>query len=456
MALIETIPVKEDYRRRMAYQLMKEGSDANTPVLHWAQGLAKLGQGAIGGYMMRNADERDKETEAGNNAALIAALGGAGPTSAPPAQAPAVTPKPPQTAPMTSVNPQAGAIPAALSGPRPSGPVMPSAKVWGDAEAEAAGLYEKPTQTASLAPMVPTPVKTEAVAPTQVAQAAPAAPAPTAPQMADAKAKIAAMLASDNPQMRKLGQGMAQSLLTQQLAGDKPTDEMREHALDSRERAARGEKPLPFFDFKSKLKQAGATNVTTNVGGGSDKQIFDTMDEGTKAARATAAGLTGLREARQAIEGGAILGAGADMRLGLQKAGALIGVTDPAKIVNTETFRAAIAPQVAAVLKSTVGTANISNTDREFAEKAAGGNINLDEKSIARLLNIMEKASVGQLEQHQKRLDSVYADPEKYKRERALFGVDMPAMPAPAAPAAPQAPDRAAIEKEMRRRNLLK
>ncbi len=79
------------------------------------------------------------------------------------------------------------------------------------------------------------------------------------------------------------------------------------------------------------------------------------------------------------------------------------------------------------MLKSTVGTANISNTDREFAEKAAGGNITLDERSISRLLDIMERAGSAQLEGHMKRLEKVYPDPEKYARERALFGVDAPA-----------------------------
>lgn len=439
MALIETIPAKEDYRRKMAYRLMMEGADAS-PVQHWAQGLARLGQGALGGYEMYQADQKDKETEAGNNAALIAALSGGGPASAMPA---ATAPRP-QPAPMSSVNPQAGAIPAALAGPRPGGPVMPSAKVWGDQEAEAAGLYEKPTQVASLAPAAPS----SAPAPTPTPTPAPApvaTPAPTDPQMQAAKARIAEMLASDNPQMRKLGQNMAQTLLTTQLSGDKPTDEMREYKLDADQRKSRGENPLSFFDFKSKLKQAGATNITTNVGGGSDKQIFDAMDESAKAARQTAQGLTGLREARAAIEGGAVTGQWANEKLALQKVGASLGITDPSKIVNTETFRAAIAPQIAAVLKSTVGTTNISNTDREFAEKAAGGNITLDEKSILRLMDIMERASAGQLEGHQKRLEKVYGDPEKFARERALFGVDTPAVPARVAPASP---DKNALKKK--------
>lgn len=415
MALIETIPVKEDYRRKMAYKLMMEASDANTPIQHWAQGLAKLGQGAIGGLMMRRADERDQETEAGNNAALIAALQGGGMPAAASAQ-----PMPP----VSSVTPSAGAVPAALTGARPGGPVMPSAKVWGDAEAEAAGLYEKPAQPqiAANGP-VALPPQPAAAAPV----AAPAVPAPTDTQMSAAKARLVQMLQSDNPQVRKLGQNMAQTMIVSQLAGEKPTDDIREY-----ERAT---KDPAFRQYLIDMKKAGRNETTVNVGGGSDKQVFDAMDESAKAARTAAAGLTGLREARNAIQGGAITGFRADDRLSLQKAGAFFGVADPSKIVNTETFKAAIAPQVSAVLKSTVGTANISNTDREFAEKAAGGNINLDEKSISRLLDIMERASVGQLEAHQKRLDKVYGDPEKFGRERALFGVDMPPAPMPVTPA---------------------
>jgi hypothetical protein len=302
---------------------------------------------------------------------------------------------------------------------------MPSNKVWGDAEAEQAGIYEKPGQP-KIAANGPVALPPPAAPPVAPPTASPVVPNPTDTQMADAKARIAAMLQSDNPQMRTLGRNMAQTMLTSQLAGDKPTDDIREFQY--------GQKNPAFNQWVLDKKKAGSTNVTTNVGGGSDKQIFDALDESAKEARATAAGLTGLREARTAIQGGAITGAGADQRLALQKVGALVGVADPSKITNTETFRAAIAPQVAAVLKSTVGTANISNTDREFAEKAAGGSITLDEKSITRLMDIMERASVGKLEAHQKKVDKIYSDPEKFGRERALFGVDMPAAPMPAAP----------------------
>jgi hypothetical protein len=253
MALIETIPVKEDYRRKMAYKLMADATSAE-PIQHWAQGLARLGQGAIGGYSMYQADQRDKETEAGNNAALIAALQGGVPASpaAPPEQPTPQRPTAQPTPPVSSVTPSAGAVPAALSGARPGGPVMPSNKVWGDAEAEAAGIYEKPgPQIAANGPVALPPQP--AAPPVAPPAAPPVAPTPSEPQMADAKARLVQMLQSDNPQMRKLGQNMAQALLTQQLQGEKPTDSIREFQY--------GQKNPAFNQSKIELEAAKAAAV---------------------------------------------------------------------------------------------------------------------------------------------------------------------------------------------------
>ncbi|WP_205501921.1 cell wall hydrolase [Rhodopseudomonas sp. BR0G17] len=227
------------------------------------------------------------------------------------------------------------------------------------------------------------------------------------------------------------------------LKADKPEAEpssVREYEYYKKNFKPVGDRtePMSYDTWATAKARAGAVNVgnvTTNAGGGSDKQIFDAMDERTKTARATAEGLAGLRNARAQLEGkgGVITGAGADGRLMLQKIGAAFGVSDPAAIQNTETFRAAIAPQVSSVLKNTVGTANISNSDREFAERAAGGSITLDEGSIKRLLDIMERASVARLQDHQEQLDAIYPDPVANKRERALFGVRVPQPGAPPA-----------------------
>lgn len=211
--------------------------------------------------------------------------------------------------------------------------------------------------------------------------------------------------------------------------------------------------------------QSDAPNVTVNNGGGSDRQVFDAVAASAESARSAATGLRALQEAKAALDGGIISGAFADNVLALQKIGASLGVVDPTAIQNTETFRSAIAPQIAAMLKATVGSAQISNADREFAEKAAGGSISLDEGSIRRLVDIMERGSRAAVQGHMERLDQVYPDTPDglYRRERALFGVRMPeasgasgsgsqgqnpdpagSMPSPQ-PVAPLSPDLQAI-----------
>lgn len=189
------------------------------------------------------------------------------------------------------------------------------------------------------------------------------------------------------------------------------------------------------FDAASKTNPA----VVVDMGGGSDKQVFDAMNESATSARAAVTGYRGLLEAKQAVDSGIISGFGADQRLGLQRLAAAIGVADTSVIENTETFRAAIAPQVAAVMKATVGSTQISNADREFAERAAGGSIQLDANTIKRLINIMEKAARATVEGHMERLNRVYPDPAQYPRERALFEVQLPSATANEPSSAPAA-----------------
>jgi len=227
------------------------------------------------------------------------------------------------------------------------------------------------------------------------------------------------MRAASNPNLPEGQRQLANTLLKEALDESRLTNDQKEYLM-ARTQGYQG----TLLDYLRDLRKAGAQNI--NVGGGSDKQIFDTMEKSAEAARAAATGFQAIQQARQAVEAGGIFGAGADQRLALQKLGVSLGLADPERIVNTETFRAAIAPQVAAMLKATVGNIQVSNADREFAEKAAGGAITLDEKSIKRLLDVMERGNRAVLEQHQKRLEAVYPDGGNFVRERALFGVQAP------------------------------
>lgn len=194
------------------------------------------------------------------------------------------------------------------------------------------------------------------------------------------------------------------------------------------------------------IAKGDATTVTLDMGGGTDKQIFDTVNAQYGTVAPLVPGMTSLMEAQKAIDAGAITGFGADGRLDLARLGAYLGITDPAAVQNTETFKSAIAPQVAAMLKATAGTANLSNADREFAEKAAGGNITLDEGSIKRLIGIMTKASTTAINTHNRKVNEIYPETEdgRYARERSLFLLPEPVIPEPTPE--PQPSDAPAVD----------
>jgi len=213
------------------------------------------------------------------------------------------------------------------------------------------------------------------------------------------------------------------------------TSSQKDYKFYSAQETAAGRQPLSFNDWDLQSKKAGAASTTVNTtvtpsGGDTSTrpgQVFDEMKVSADAAKAAVSGLRALKEAEKALADGAITGFGADVRLNAAKLGALLGVTDPAIISNTETFRSAIAPQVAAMIKATVGSAQLSNADREFAEKAAGGSIALDENTIKKLLDIMARAAEANVNAHMDRLNQVYPEGSGAERERALFGVQLDA-----------------------------
>lgn len=169
------------------------------------------------------------------------------------------------------------------------------------------------------------------------------------------------------------------------------------------------------------------TNINVNTAP-KDGKIFEEFIDERKGASASIAGLKSNFEAQNAIKSGAITGAMADKRLYLQKVGALLGVSDTKEIQNTETFQSAVAPMVGSMIKDIVGSANISDSDRAFAEKAAGGNIALDEGSILRLLEIQEKVAMDKVATYNSRVDAIYPDLPENEKQRAFLkgGIAVP------------------------------
>lgn len=180
-----------------------------------------------------------------------------------------------------------------------------------------------------------------------------------------------------------------------------------------------GQQNPAFRDYETAQKKASATTINTNPGNG---KIFEAMDEERKNAQNARSSLGSIYEAKKAIANGAVTGFGAETELAARKAAAKVFGIGAEAIQNTETFRSAVAPMVATILKDTVGSANISNSDREFAEKAAGGSIALDASSISRLLDIQEKIQTEKINRYNSRVDQLYPDTPENAGTRTFFG----------------------------------
>jgi len=137
-------------------------------------------------------------------------------------------------------------------------------------------------------------------------------------------------------------------------------------------------------------------NITINTG--QDKLVEIAADQfkghlaAIDQARQTMQATANIRDQLNA-PGGVITGAAAGDRLALQKIGRLFGVAQPEAITNTEALSAAAGPLVLATVKGLGAGSGISNADREFAERIAGGSTALDETSIRRLIDIQEQAA---------------------------------------------------------------
>jgi hypothetical protein len=153
-------------------------------------------------------------------------------------------------------------------------------------------------------------------------------------------------------------------------------------------------------------KVIGGSGQTINVNTGQDKLVEIAADQ-------FKGHLTAIESARQKLEatqnvrdqlnapGGVITGAVAGDRLALQKIGRLFGVAQPEAITNTEGLAAAAGPLVLATVKGLGSGSGISDADRQFAERMAGANPNMDETSIRRMIDIQEKAATAQLQRSQ-------------------------------------------------------
>jgi len=169
---------------------------------------------------------------------------------------------------------------------------------------------------------------------------------------------------------------------------------------------------------KIRIRRAGKgdVNVSVNTGEKAFAQEFGKVNarqffERRQAALDAAQTLESNRQARRLLDSGMITGTGAEFLLNAGKLLRTLGF-DVAKddIANTEAFVAQRAKEVGRIIKLFGAGTGLSDADREFAMKAAAGDISLTEQSMRKILDIADRASMNVIERFNR--DAKEIDPQ--------------------------------------------
>ncbi len=170
-----------------------------------------------------------------------------------------------------------------------------------------------------------------------------------------------------------------------------------------------------------------ATKPKMSIDLGSNKKFLDKLMESTaqdftkqqEAARLSVQTIQNIDEARSKLDAGIYAGAGANIKLGFDKwlrsTGLNIGGE---KAANTEAFAGATGRLVGKIIKDFGSGTGLSDADRQYAERIAGGDITLTEQSIRKLFDIAEKAQRVQIKAYNNLATQIE---NKYGKEELPF-----------------------------------
>ena len=174
------------------------------------------------------------------------------------------------------------------------------------------------------------------------------------------------------------------------------------------------------------INQKGVDKMWENLLGGAGKDINDRK---TKAI-SSAENINTIHEARAQLDNGAYTGFGANAYLGFGRVLSAVGFKAAEDgVANTQAFAAQTGRLVGNLLATGMFGAGtgLSDADREYAQKIAGGEITLDEKAIRKLLDINEKASRALISLHNKEVAGIDKKLSEDENIPIRFSVEMPA-----------------------------
>lgn len=172
--------------------------------------------------------------------------------------------------------------------------------------------------------------------------------------------------------------------------------------------------------------QTGAGKLMAGIGEGAAETLTKSRDTASTAANS----LRTYGEAQKLLDAGVITGTGANWRVSLTRALNTIGIGDGINVANTEAFIATMGRVTLDLVKQLGAGTSISNADRDFAEKVAGGNITMSEDGIRKLFDINRRASVEAIQRHNALVEPVLKDPRTDPTTAAYLRVGIPETPA--------------------------
>lgn len=187
-------------------------------------------------------------------------------------------------------------------------------------------------------------------------------------------------------------------------------------------------KPNPLDKLPDAIAGKGMTELS--------KAMSDSLVKEHEKTQGAVSGLQNIQEAKQLLDKGVITGTGADW---ITQAGnflaSRLGFTsaeDP--VANTQAYQAMMGRQVGEIIKQFGSGTGLSDADREYAMKIAGGNISVSETALRKIIDINERAYKNTIRNYNQRANQAMNRPGAGSLPFDLR-IDMKALERP--PAAP-------------------
>jgi len=224
----------------------------------------------------------------------------------------------------------------------------------------------------------------------------------------------------------KIQAAFEEDIKVQRKRTELPQDAQDVENMRAKVRALRKESPTlenltqinDLLELIKTAKQGKGTNVQVGVklseqekgfegdlGKGQAKKVLENKDKAEDARDM----LDTARIGREILKSGTITGAGADFFVGLNQAlktaGVDFGYAEAS--ANSQAYAANMAQNVGKLIKLFGAGTGLSDADRKYAERMAGGQISLDKTALEKILDIQERASRNVIQRHNKSVKGI-------------------------------------------------